>query len=63
MSDIRWFGWLRVRGEWQRLVEAESIGAAARKLSALTEGMRPRPPNSDECLTTGAVPDLRRREN
>jgi hypothetical protein len=62
MPDVRWVGWLREPGgRWRRLVEAPTIGEAARRLTQATADMRPQPHNLDECLTQGAPPCFERR--
>jgi hypothetical protein len=60
MNSRRWTGWYR-RGPgkpWVRACESDDIHECARLLSQATRDLRPRPKNTDECLTSGGPPCL-----
>jgi hypothetical protein len=57
-GGLRWVGWVRARkgAPWQKVVEADGMGQAARLLAA--EADRRGVPARHFCQTTGAVPRL-----
>jgi hypothetical protein len=58
----RWVGWIRRdgRSRWELVAEGESLDECARRLSEWTKRHGLRLANTNEAITAGAVPVIRK---